>query len=66
MCVKRSFVILCSSGWGLRTLNDIPAGGFLCIYAGQLLNDEGANEVDYFMNILINHIYSLVFVDVLV
>jgi len=32
-------------GWGLRCLNDIPAGGFICIYAGQLLNDEGANEV---------------------
>lgn len=31
-------------GWGLRCLNDIPAGGFICIYAGQLLNDEGANE----------------------
>jgi len=32
-------------GWGLRCLNDIPAGNFICIYAGQLLNDEGANEV---------------------
>jgi len=32
-------------GWGLRCLNDIPAGGFVCIYAGQLLNDEGANQV---------------------
>jgi len=26
-------------------VNDIPAGGFICIYAGQLLNDEGANQV---------------------
>ncbi|KAK3591876.1 hypothetical protein CHS0354_005079 [Potamilus streckersoni] len=31
-------------GWGLRCLDDIPAGGFICIYAGQLLTDQGANE----------------------
>ncbi|XP_070198817.1 histone-lysine N-methyltransferase SETDB1-like [Littorina saxatilis] len=30
-------------GWGLRCLNDIPKGGFICIYAGQLLTDMGAN-----------------------
>ena len=36
---------LFDSGWGLRCVNDIPAGGFVCIYAGQLLNDEGANQV---------------------
>ena len=32
------------SGWGLRCLDDIPKGGFICIYAGQLLTDQGANE----------------------
>ena len=32
-------------GWGLRCLDDIPKGGFICIYAGQLLTDTGANEV---------------------
>jgi len=31
-------------GWGLRCLDDIPAGGFICIYAGQLLTDTLANE----------------------
>lgn len=51
MCVLNFVFNLLDSGWGLRTLNDIPAGGFLCIYAGQLLNDEGANEVDYFMSV---------------
>ncbi|ESP01220.1 hypothetical protein LOTGIDRAFT_111681, partial [Lottia gigantea] len=34
-------------GWGLRCLDDIPKGGFICIYAGQLLTDTGANEVNY-------------------
>ena len=36
-------VVLCR-GWGLRCLDDIPRGGFICIYAGQLLTDQGANE----------------------
>ncbi|GAB1599904.1 histone-lysine N-methyltransferase SETDB1-like isoform X1 [Argonauta hians] len=31
-------------GWGLRCLDDIPTGGFICIYAGQLLTEQGANE----------------------
>ncbi|XP_067655240.1 histone-lysine N-methyltransferase SETDB1-like isoform X2 [Haliotis asinina] len=31
-------------GWGLRCLDDIPKGGFICIYAGQLLTEGGANE----------------------
>lgn len=31
-------------GWGLRCLNDIPAGAFICIYAGQLLTEQSANE----------------------
>lgn len=26
-------------------MNDIPKGGFICIYAGQLLTDKGANDV---------------------
>ena len=32
-------------GWGIRCLDDIPEGGFICIYAGQLLTEQGANEV---------------------
>ncbi|XP_074660215.1 histone-lysine N-methyltransferase SETDB1-like isoform X2 [Tubulanus polymorphus] len=31
-------------GWGIRCLDDIPAGGFICIYAGQLLTEQAANE----------------------
>ncbi|KAK2168665.1 hypothetical protein LSH36_15g13047 [Paralvinella palmiformis] len=31
-------------GWGLRCLDDIPEGGFICVYAGQLLTEQGANE----------------------
>lgn len=31
-------------GWGIRCLNDIPQGGFICIYAGRLLTEQGANE----------------------
>ena len=33
-------------GWGLRCLDDIPAGGFICVYAGQVLSEQGANEVN--------------------
>ena len=39
-------IFFCSPrGWGLRSLDDIPAGGFICVYAGQLLTEQGANEV---------------------
>ncbi|XP_059480204.1 histone-lysine N-methyltransferase SETDB1 isoform X2 [Neocloeon triangulifer] len=31
-------------GWGLRALNDIPAGTFLCIYAGQIMTEHEGNE----------------------
>ncbi|XP_067933673.1 histone-lysine N-methyltransferase eggless-like [Watersipora subatra] len=31
-------------GWGLRCLDDVPNGGFICIYAGQLLSEEGADQ----------------------
>ena len=30
-------------GWGIRTLADIPAGGFICIYVGNLYTNEEAN-----------------------
>ena len=33
-----------SKGWGIRCLNDIPLGSFICIYAGELLTEQGANE----------------------
>ncbi|KAF8796328.1 Histone-lysine N-methyltransferase SETDB1 like protein [Argiope bruennichi] len=31
-------------GWGIRCLDDIEAGAFICIYAGQLLTEQGADE----------------------
>ncbi|KAH8285438.1 hypothetical protein KR054_009192, partial [Drosophila jambulina] len=31
-------------GWGLRCVNDIPKGAFICIYAGHLLTETMANE----------------------
>uniref|UniRef100_A0A1I8IES2 SET domain-containing protein n=1 Tax=Macrostomum lignano TaxID=282301 RepID=A0A1I8IES2_9PLAT len=29
-------------GWGIRTLHDIPKGAFICIYAGEVYNEETA------------------------
>lgn len=31
-------------GWGVRCLNDIPKGAFVCIYVGNLLNGDDADE----------------------
>lgn len=31
-------------GWGIRCLNDIPQGSFICVYAGHLLTEQEANE----------------------
>ncbi|XP_026812742.1 histone-lysine N-methyltransferase eggless-like [Rhopalosiphum maidis] len=31
-------------GWGVRCLNDIPQGSFICIYVGYLLTETDANE----------------------
>lgn len=33
-----------NKGWGIRCLNDIPQGSFICIYAGTLLTEHMANE----------------------
>lgn len=32
-------------GWGLRCINDVPRGSFMCVYAGHLLTEAKANEV---------------------
>lgn len=32
-------------GWGVRALQDIPAGTFICTYAGEMLQDRKADEV---------------------
>lgn len=34
-----------NKGWGLRCVNDIPKGTFICIYAGYLYTEETANTV---------------------
>ncbi|XP_045118672.1 histone-lysine N-methyltransferase eggless-like isoform X3 [Portunus trituberculatus] len=31
-------------GWGVRTLHDVPRGGFICVYVGRMLNEAIANE----------------------
>ncbi|XP_071440737.1 histone-lysine N-methyltransferase eggless [Hetaerina americana] len=31
-------------GWGVQCLSDIPQGAFICVYVGQLLTEQGANE----------------------
>ena len=31
-------------GWGIRCLDDIPKGQFICVYAGQLLTEQEANK----------------------
>ncbi|XP_045538365.1 histone-lysine N-methyltransferase eggless [Papilio machaon] len=41
-------------GWGIRALNDVPKGAFLCVYAGNLLTDatanlDGLNEGDEYL-----------------
>ena len=43
----RTCMYCCYRGWGLRCLDDVPNGGFICIYAGQLLSEEGADQVKY-------------------
>uniref|UniRef100_A0A182RJ96 Histone-lysine N-methyltransferase eggless n=1 Tax=Anopheles funestus TaxID=62324 RepID=A0A182RJ96_ANOFN len=29
-----------NKGWGIRCINDVPKGSFICIYAGELLTDD--------------------------
>ena len=41
--------ILRHRGWGLRCLDDIPRGTFICTYSGQILNEEMADKVFYFL-----------------
>ena len=40
-----SLVFFFLRGWGLRCLDDIPMGTFVCTYAGQILNEDMANKV---------------------
>uniref|UniRef100_A0A1S4GWW3 Uncharacterized protein n=1 Tax=Anopheles gambiae TaxID=7165 RepID=A0A1S4GWW3_ANOGA len=34
-----------NKGWGIRCLNDVPKGSFICIYAGHLLTEETSNRI---------------------
>ena len=31
-------------GWGMRCLDDLPKGCFICVYTGLLLSEDEANE----------------------
>ena len=35
-----------NKGWGVRSWDFIPAGGFVCEYTGELLDTQTANELD--------------------
>ncbi|VDP14351.1 unnamed protein product [Soboliphyme baturini] len=37
------------SGWGVRTLYDIPMGTFVCIYAGGLMSDNRAEALGHIL-----------------
>ena len=39
--------VLLRRGWGLRCLDDIPRGTFICTYSGQILNEEMADKVGF-------------------
>ena len=34
------------TGWGLRCLDHIPKGAFVCQYVGEVINDEAANNTE--------------------
>ncbi|XP_050076749.1 histone-lysine N-methyltransferase eggless [Anopheles maculipalpis] len=34
-----------NKGWGIRCLNDVPKGSFICIYAGHLLTEDTSNRI---------------------
>ncbi|CAL4102200.1 unnamed protein product, partial [Meganyctiphanes norvegica] len=42
--VKLQLFKTAQRGWGVRTLHDIPRGGFICIYVGKMLDEKSANE----------------------
>ncbi|XP_052896225.1 histone-lysine N-methyltransferase eggless [Anopheles moucheti] len=34
-----------NKGWGIRCINDVPMGSFICIYAGHLLTEEVSTKI---------------------
>lgn len=41
-------------GWGIRCLNDVPQGSFICIYAGTIHTEAMANEVRHYIELILN------------
>jgi len=48
-------------GWGVKTLNAIPKGSYVCEYIGEILSDVEADhrEDDSYLFDLDNRVYSL-------
>lgn len=46
-------------GWGLRCLNDVPKGSFICCYAGNLLTETAANEAGEDLGKCISDLYLI-------
>ena len=58
-CFISSCFLICR-GWGLRCLDDIPRGTFICTYSGQILNEEMADKViSLFVFFVVNINYHL-------
>ena len=39
------YIFVVHRGWGLRCLDDIPKGMFVCTYSGDIHTDDSADEV---------------------
>lgn len=44
MSLKLQVFRTVNRGWGIRCLNDVPQGTFICVYAGTIHTDQRANE----------------------
>lgn len=45
VCRSHSRLFVPCRGWGLRTLDDIPKGSFVCTYIGHIYTEQGGEEV---------------------
>lgn len=45
MSIKLQVFRTHNRGWGIRCVNDVPQGTFICIYAGTIHTEQMANEV---------------------
>lgn len=46
ICHRLEIFKTLNKGWGVRSWDFIPAGGFVCEYTGELLDTQTANELD--------------------